>query len=644
MSLTHKPSSRRWAAPAASLTAFGFFAAALAAPAGAAGLVQINGHIPDLAKQSTTLGVLPADQALLVSISLPLRNKAALDDLLKGLNDPYDARYNHYLTPTQFAAQFGPTQAQYNALIAYAQSKGLTVTQTYPARTYISLSGTAGQVDDAFGVTLKQFKSPEGRVFHAPDTEVKVPSTVSGLIAAVVGLDDANPPRPLAHTIHRLTDAQVKEMMPDATPLVQNPGEQGTGPGGGFAPADLRTAYGLNSTSLNGAGQTIAMVEYGTKYNVKDALKYENQFGLPRVPLAVVNVAADPAPTVYTGASVETDLDVDMQIAMAPGAKQILVYLQGSTGSSLDAINQVYSDGKAKQLSISYGFGTETSATTPSANQTALQAAYLQLATAGVSVYVSTGDGGSAPSGRSIGIDISSDEPAVCAVGGTALTVQNPGVNEAYKTESTWNYDGTAADGAGGGGVSKQWTIAGNSTYAGATYQANAAKFAAAVTGSNVSATMRNVPDISCDASPETGVAIYASTDPGYAPGWIVEGGTSESAPLWAGFTALINQNRVSYNLGTLGLPNNSLYPLAYNANGLSTGTNAGSATPYELLFHDVNDGSSNSTATRAPITVYKAVTGFDASTGLGTMQGVNLIAALSGPTPTATPVGHGGG
>ncbi len=644
MSLTHKPSSRRWAAQAASLTAFGFFAAALAAPASAAGLVQISGHVPDLVKQSTALGTLPADEAMSVSLTLPLRNTAALYDLLKGLNDPYDARYNHYLTPTQFAAQFGPTQAQYNAVIAYAQSKGLTIAQTYPARTYLTLTGTAGQVDDAFGVTLKQFKSPEGRVFHAPDTEVKVPSAVSGLIAGVLGLDDANPPRPLSHTIRRLSDAQVKEMMPDAaTPRVQNPGEQGTGPGGGFGPSDLRTAYGLNGTSLNGAGQTIAMVEYGTKYNVKDALKYENQFGLPRVPLAVVNVAADPAPTVYTGASVETDLDVDMQIAMAPGAKQILVYLQGSTGSSLDAINQVYSDGKAKQLSISYGFGAENrTATTPNANQVALQAAYLQLATAGVSVYVSSGDGGSAPGGTRVYIDISSDEPSVCCVGGTALTVQSPGVNEAYKAESTWNYDGTAADGAGGGGVSKQWTIATNGTYAGATYQANAAKFAAAVTGSNVSATMRNVPDISCDASPETGVAIYASTDPGYAPGWIVEGGTSESAPLWAGFTALINQNRVSYNLGTLGLPNNSLYPLAYNSTGLITGANAGSATPYELLYHDVNDGSSNSTLSTG--TVYKAVTGFDASTGLGTMQGVNLIAALSGPTPTATPVGHGGG
>ena len=282
-------------------------------------------------------------------------------------------------------------------------------------------------------------------------------------------------------------------------------------------------------------------------------------------------------------------------------------------------------DNIAKQVSISYGFGAESrTGTTPSATSVSLQAAYLQCATEGISVYVSTGDSGSqADSSGRTSIDISSDEPAVCAVGGTALTVVNPGVNETYSAESAWNYNNTAAGGADGGGISTKWTIAGvGTTYAGATYQANAAKFASAISGSNVSATQRNVPDISCDASPETGAAVYVSNDPGEpSNGWTIIGGTSEAAPLWAGYTALINQNRLLGGLSTLGLANSSLYPLAYSSTGLTSA--------YATDFHDINDGSSNLTVTGG--TNYATVTGFDDSTGLGTMQGTALITALSG-------------
>lgn len=599
---------------------------------GAVGIVStrmttLSGHVPDLAKQSTLLGALPSDQTLAVSVALPFRNPAALADFLKGLNNPADPRYGQYLTPAQFGAQFGPTQAEYNTLIAYLQSKGLTVSQTSPARTYLSLSGTTAQVNAAFGVAIKQFRSPEGRIFHSPDTEVKVPSIIAGLIAGVVGLNNAHPPKPLLHML-RPVAAPSKSMKiaspayadpESASPYVQSPGEQGTGPGGGFAPSDLRTAYGLGSSALKGAGQTIAMVEFGTNFNPKDILKYEAVFGLPRVPLTSVFV--DGGPMGFTSNSTETNLDIDMQIAMAPQAKQVLVFLQGNSGSATDAINAVYTDGRAKQLSISYGFGPEDASTSPTADQVAINNAYTQLAAAGVSVYVSSGDSGSTADGTTTSIDISSDEPMVCCVGGTALIVQTPGRNETYKAESTWNYDGTPGDGAGGGGVSRQWTIAGDGTNPGATYQANAAKFASAIPGSNVSATMRNVPDISCDASPETGVAIYSSVDPRLSPGWYIVGGTSESAPLWAGYTALINQNRALGGRPTLGLPNNSLYPQAYTANGLTSS--------YATLFHDINDGSSNRTISGG--TNYAAVTGYDASTGLGTMQGTNLIAALSG-------------
>jgi subtilase family serine protease len=579
-------------------------------------LATIPGHVPDLVNSSTLLGVLPAGQALTCSITLPLRNQAALADLLHGLSNPSDPRYGQYLTPSEFADQFGPSQISYNALIAYLHSKGLTVTQTFPSRTYLSLAGTAGQLNAAFGITLKQFQSPAGSIFHAPDTDVKVPATIAGYISAVTGLDDSTPPVPLLHQFKPRRATQLKAIVPildGAGPLVQDPGEQGTGPQGGFAPSDIRTAYSLNSTALDGTGQTCAIIEYGTEYNIKDALKYENQFGLKRVPITIIPV--DGGPTAYEAdGPAETNIDIACQLSMAPKTG-IRLYLEGR-GSNTDAINAVASDNIAKQLSISYGFGSESrTATTPSASQTALNTAYTQLAAQGISVYVSAGDSGSqADSNGRTSVDISSSAPMACAVGGTALVVQSPGVNENYLAESTWNYNNTAAGGAGGGGISKQWTIP--------SYQLNAATFASKVSGSNVSATQRNLPDISCDASPETGIAVYVSEDPGLSgPGWYIFGGTSEAAPLWAGYTALVNQNRALAGLpGTLGFPNSTLYPLAYSTLGLTKS--------YTSVFHDINDGSSNLTV--AGSTNFAAVTGFDDSTGLGTMQGAALIAALS--------------
>lgn len=581
----------------------------------AAGLSTISGHVPELIKTSTSLGLLPSGQTLLCSITLPTRNPAGLADLLRGLNDPHDSRYGQYLTPAQFGAEFGPTQAQYNMLVLYLQLKGLTVTQTFPSRTYLSVSGTAGQLNSAFGIALKQFRDPSGRVFHAPDTEVKVPSLIAGYISAVTGLDDANPPTPLLHQIRRRALSKIKALVPlaDDGPLVQNPGEQGTGPQGGFAPADFRTAYGLNGTALDGTGQTIAIIEYGTNVSPKDALRYEIQFNLGRQSILYIPVDGGTA-TYAPDRPAETDLDIASQLSMAPKAS-LRVYLQGNSGSLTDAIYQVATDNIAKQLSISYGFGAEPTSAAISNNELAINAAYTQLAAQGISTYVSSGDSGSqADNNGRTSVDISSSAPMVCAVGGTALIVQSPGVNENYRAESTWNYNNTASGGAGGGGVSRQWPVP--------TYQVNAANFASVVAGSSVSATNRNLPDISADASPETGIAIYVSQDPGLSgAGWYVFGGTSESAPLWAGFTALVNQNRALVGLAPLGFPNNSLYPLAYTSIGLTRS--------YSSVFHDISDLSSNLTVTNG--TNFAAVTGFDDSTGLGTMQGVPLITALSG-------------
>jgi subtilase family serine protease len=121
---------------------------------------------------------------------------------------------------------------------------------------------------------------------------------------------------------------------------------------------------------------------------------------------------------------------------------------------------------------------------------------------------------------------------------------------------------------------------------------------------------MRNVPDVSLNADPTTGYAIY------YGGQWTVYGGTSCAAPLWAAFTALVNQQRISNGKGAIGFPNGLLYQLG---------------SRYETDFHDIADGSTN--------LYYPAVTGYDDATGLGTINGTNLIQDLS--NDAAIPIGN---
>ena len=159
-----------------------------------------------------------------------------------------------------------------------------------------------------------------------------------------------------------------------------------------------------------------------------------------------------------------------------------------------------------------------------------------------------------------------------------------------YLSETTWNN----SIGASGGGISTVWPIP--------SYQT---ALVDASSDAELSHTQRNVPDVSLDADPETGYSIFVS--PVGVPteaGWQEVGGTSAAAPLWARFTALINQERAANGVSTLGFANPTLYTIAASTN-------------YATEFHDIADNSTN--------LFYHAMTGFDDATGLGSFNGASL-------------------
>ncbi len=182
-------------------------------------------------------------------------------------------------------------------------------------------------------------------------------------------------------------------------------------------------------------------------------------------------------------------------------------------------------------------------------------------------------------------------------VGGTQLFVNT---GETYNHETTWNVNHGVSGGAGGGGMSSQWTIP--AWQQGVTSTASAG-----------STSMRNVPDVSLNADQYTGYSVF------FQGNWWIYGGTSCAAPLWAAFTARVNQLRAAGGAAPLGFANPAIYQIARGSR-------------YSADFHDIADGTTN--------LYYPAVTGYDDATGWGSFNGANLLADLSVTSPSPPPPG----
>jgi kumamolisin len=506
-----------------------------------------------------------------MAIVLPLRNQAELQGLLGRIYDPADPLYGHYLSPKEFTDRFGPTQADYDAVTAYARSLGFTVTGTHPNRILLDVSGPARTVETAFTLHLQHYQALNGREFYAPDNDPQVPGTIASRIVGVVGLDSAAVWHPHNRSISAAEMAQ------------SSPFQIGTGPDYGLAPNDILTAYNLQGVAANGSGQTLGLFELDG-FNASDVAVYVSYFGLPPVP--VTTVLNDGATGSAGSNADEVTLDIELQIALAPGASKIIVYEGPNTGTGLlDTYNAIANDNVnlPMQISTSWGLSEGQIGTTIMNSENNI---FQQMAAQGQSIYAASGDHGAyddTGTPNTLAVDDPASQPFMVGTGGTTLSV-NSG-SETYLSETTWS--------GSGGGISS-YSYDSSNYWPIPSWQQGIA--------SEASATMRNVPDVSFNADPNTGYSIY------YNGGWTIYGGTSCAAPLWAAFTARVNQQRAASGNPTLGFANPAIYQLA-------TGSSYGSD------FHDVTTGSN---------AYYSAGTGYDNATGWGSFNGANLLAALA--------------
>ncbi len=160
--------------------------------------VVASGHV-------APIGVLPAAQRLNLAIMLPLRNQNDLTNLLDSLYDPSNSNYHQFLSVAQFTEQFGPSEQDYQAVIAFAKANGLTVTDTPSNRLLVDVNGSVGQIEKAFHVQMKVYLHPtESRTFYSPDREPSLDLNVP--VSHIAGLNNYSIPRPMLKKATRRAD------------------------------------------------------------------------------------------------------------------------------------------------------------------------------------------------------------------------------------------------------------------------------------------------------------------------------------------------------------------------------------------------------------------------------------------------------
>jgi subtilase family serine protease len=553
--------------------------------------VKLAGNTSRFARADYDAG--PADAGhrmdkMILVLASGAEQKKALDELLAAQQDPASPQYQKWLTPEAFADQFGVSQGDVDQVTMWLKSHGFQIDEVPAGRRAIVFSGTAGMIAKAFHTQIRQYRV-SGELHYANASDPEIPAALAPVVLGTVTLHDF--PRKSLRT------AKI------AAP------EYGSGSGASMGPADFATIYNLNplySAGVQGAGKTIAIVGR-TNLNLADVTKFRSYFGLPVNNPEVILNGADPGITADLD---EATLDVEWSGAVAPLATIDFV-ASASTGASdgVDLSAQyIVTHNLAPVMSTSYGSCEQAMG---SAELSFYNNLWAQAAAQGISTMISAGDSGaagcdSASEAKAYGSQavngLCSSVNSVC-VGGTLfaegsdygaywLSSMNATTKESaisYIPEVAWNQSGAV-------GGSELWATGGgvSAYFAKPSWQA----------GLGVPADgKRDVPDISLAASgSHNGYLIMLKGSM-----WII-GGTSASSPSFAGIMALVNQK-----YGPQGNPNPKLYALAAIQNQTA------SAHPY---FHDVVGGSN----TVPGVTGFTAGAGYDPVTGLGSVNGANLV------------------
>lgn len=603
--------------------------------------------------------------AISVTVALKLRNEDQMQSLLQSIYTPGSAQYGKFITPQQFAAQFGPSAQTIAHVTQRLQAAGLQVARS--STTQLTVTGRPAAMAAAFGVQMHNFEVPAaGRNgayrFRAPTNAPQLPADVADSVQGVFGLDTRPRFRPHLRRSGAMHPAgaglQARAASAPAT----------TNPPGDWTVVDFGQYYNVDPLyqhGITGRSRSIGIITLAA-FTTSDAFAYWNAVGLKVSPNRIRTVLVDGgsgAPSDDSGSD-ETTLDVQQSGGIAPGSNVIVYEAPNTDQGFLDAFARAIDSNVVDTLSTSWG-GWEyfdavpnsvspPQVTDPTNGRTttelkALNDILIQAALQGQSAFAASGDAGSYDANDSasafplpdfsavLSVDDPAAQPFITAAGGTTLPgPQSFGLPDGTSTtinianERAWSWDylnglcstlgfdpvscGIFPVG-GGGGVSSYFALP--------SYQSGIAGIATTARGQTLidytgrrpqvvvrlpaGFRGRNVPDLSVNSDPDTGYLLYYTSD---QTGFAIDefaGGTSFAAPQLNGVTALLDQ-ALGHRVGLL---NFALYHLV-RTNRAYSGRNA----PLRDIVHGNNE-------------FYNATLGYDQATGVGVPNVANLLQAL---------------
>ncbi len=516
--------------------------------------VTLSGTAAPSQARTHHVGSVSDSSAVNFQVVLNLRDQSGAEALVQSLSTPGSANYRHYLTAGQWEAQFSPTQDQVDQVTSWLRSQGFSVGAVAKDRTTVAASGTAAQVESAFGTDLQNYKVA-GQTVRMATANLSVPSSLSGIVAGAMGVnqtvattqDVGNPDIPGSAHIQKARVAKAGQFSPappafltvppcatyygQSTTTVTPPFGNGyprTVPDVvcGYTPGQYRSAYGVGTTAT-GKGVTVAIIDaYGSSTIASDATRYfrTNGPGNPfsNADFSQINATPFDDESVCDASSwlTEQAIDVEAVHSTAPNANILYVGAQDCENGLFTAEQNVIDNGLANVVTNSWG-DPAGDLLDDAATKTAYDDLFLLADATGMTVQFSSGDSGD--NFADIGIsaaDYPPSSPFITSVGGTTLQI---GANGQRSGELGWNtgrsFLCTANVQAALGCTLGTWTAAsGDGESGGFTsyyytqpfYQAGIVPPAlalrnAALTGPTPA---RVEPDISADADPGTGFLI----------------------------------------------------------------------------------------------------------------------------------------
>jgi hypothetical protein len=697
--------------------------------------VPLHGNVHPMARPQFDRGPVadsePASRMTLLLQRSP-DQETALRQLLVQQQDKTSPNYHKWLTPDQFGKQYGPADADIQAVTDWLTSQGFTGIKVSAGRTTIEFSGNVGQVRNAFQTEIHHFFVND-KMHVANVSDPLIPAALAPVVAGVLSLHDF---RPKAQ-VHQLGTFRKTKATGDVTPLFTFAGCGGKSPVPCYAvgPGDFQKIYNVPYVpgTTDGTGVTIAIVQ-DSNINVADVTSFRTLFGLP-LNFTTSNIilnGPDPGiqgPNSATGDEIEADLDVQWAGAVAPGATVDLVVSQdpqtiGAAGIDLSAI-YIVNNNIAPIMSESFG---DCEANLGVSGEDFYIQLWQQASAQGITVILAAGDNGSAacdPSSTASNQDVAASGLAVSGLASTGFNVAMGGTDfqngivpspfwnttnttsgtltqvsaKSYIPESTWN-DSCAAMATAGNlapalanctattinNNNNQSSLTfGNDLVAGSGGPSSLTSSGSPVnpipiwqkgtTGISATETFRVLPDISffagnglngsfyiiCQQDANTGTGSNTSSCDLNSPfnDFQGVGGTSASAPAFAGVMALVNQKTGQRQ----GNANFVLYQLyKKNTTGTICTSNTAAVTATGCIFYDTvtgnnsvacqggtpNCSNTSTAANQFGILVDPAnptnpawvtTPNYDLATGLGSLNVANLINAWGSASFTADTV-----